>query len=152
MLCIQSNKKLWIIYLIIIGERDIYHRWNLNSLYCIMTIFRRNTSRNIIELWQAYWEIVQISVPTEVGHTIFRFFFVRRLWGKRQLIIIWQISLRARNFHKFFFALKILKKLLPTWDSNPGPHWDYSYLSNKRSPTIILFGKIFQALRSYQRP
>ena len=28
----------------------------------------------------------------------------------------------------------------------------YSYLSNKRSPTIILFGKIFQALRSYQRP
>ena len=28
----------------------------------------------------------------------------------------------------------------------------YSYLSNKRRPTIILFGKIFQALRSYQRP
>ena len=25
----------------------------------------------------------------------------------------------------------------------------YSYLSNKRSPTIIHFGKIFQALRSY---
>ena len=25
----------------------------------------------------------------------------------------------------------------------------YSYLSNKRSPTIFLFGKKFQALRSY---
>ena len=28
----------------------------------------------------------------------------------------------------------------------------YSYLSNKHSHTIILFGKIFRALRSYQRP
>ena len=28
----------------------------------------------------------------------------------------------------------------------------YSYLSIKRSPTIILFGKIFQALHIYQRP
>ena len=28
----------------------------------------------------------------------------------------------------------------------------YSYLSNKRSLTIIFLGKIFQALRSYQRP
>ena len=29
---------------------------------------------------------------------------------------------------------------------------NYSYLSNKRSPTIILFGKIIQALRGYKRP
>ena len=28
----------------------------------------------------------------------------------------------------------------------------YSYISDKRSPTIILLGKIFQALRSYWRP
>ena len=28
----------------------------------------------------------------------------------------------------------------------------YFYLSNKRIPTIIIFGKIFQALSSYQRP
>ena len=27
--------------------------------------------------------------------------------------------------------------------------WECSYLSDKRSPTIILFGKIFQALRNY---
>ena len=44
----------------------------------------------------------------------------------------------------------ILREMTSEILNTSGATYDfYSYLSNKRSPTIILFGKIFQALRSY---
>ena len=50
------------------------------------------------------------------------------------------------SFREHCCALWKGKITYGTWDVG------YSYLSNKRSPTIILFGKMFQALRSYKDP